>query len=147
ARSVAIFDVLGEPNLVVFGQEGILTDVREIEPDQIFFIPLHSLLGHRSNPSSRRCDPVQNADVKAAAPASQGFTDPRMYDTDLVKPPFSGHPDCVERTRAHNPEATLCFARRPCRCQTTLSSRCSQHSSTRVPAARRASPRSWPGTA
>ena len=47
ARSVAILDLLREANLVVLGEQWVLPDVGEVEPDEILFVPLDSLLRHR----------------------------------------------------------------------------------------------------
>src|SRR5690606_39043136 len=39
---------LGEADLVILGQQRVLTDVGEVEPDQILFVPLNSLLCHNT---------------------------------------------------------------------------------------------------
>src|SRR5262245_40031487 len=44
ARSVAILDGLSEPNFVVLGEQWVLPDVREIEPDEIFLVAVDTLL-------------------------------------------------------------------------------------------------------
>ena len=41
------FDLLGEARFVVLGQQRVLTDVREVEADEVFLVALDALLGHR----------------------------------------------------------------------------------------------------
>ena len=41
------FDGLRQPDLVVLGEQRVLPDVREVEPDEVFFVALDSLLGQR----------------------------------------------------------------------------------------------------
>src|SRR5581483_5194170 len=43
---VAAFDGLGQANLVILREQGILSDVSEVEPDEILLVPLNSFLGH-----------------------------------------------------------------------------------------------------
>jgi hypothetical protein len=45
ARLVPGLDGLGQADLVVLGEQGVLPDVREVEPDEVFLIPLDTLLG------------------------------------------------------------------------------------------------------
>ena len=42
----ARFDLLGEADLTLLGQQWILTDVGEIQPDEVFLVPFDPLLGH-----------------------------------------------------------------------------------------------------
>ncbi len=48
----ALLNGLGQANFVLFGQQGILTDVCEVQPDEVLFVPLDALLSQR-NPTSR----------------------------------------------------------------------------------------------
>ena len=50
ARGVAVLDLLRETDLVVLGEERVLPDVGEVEPDEIFLVPLDTLLRHPGNP-------------------------------------------------------------------------------------------------
>ena len=52
AGVVADLDRLGQPDLVVLGQQGVLPDVGEVQADEVFFVPLYSLLGQHLDPSS-----------------------------------------------------------------------------------------------
>ena len=52
AGRVALFDLLGEADLIVLCQQRILADVGEIEPDEIFFVALDTLLRHSVTPCS-----------------------------------------------------------------------------------------------
>ena len=45
-RGVAALDLLGEADLVVLGEQRVLPDIGEIEPDEVFLVPLHTLLRH-----------------------------------------------------------------------------------------------------
>ncbi len=47
ASLVAGFDRLGEADFVVLGEQRVLTDVGEVETDEVFFVPLDTLFGHR----------------------------------------------------------------------------------------------------
>ena len=47
AGFVPRLDGLRQPDLVVLGQERILTDVGEVEADEVFLVALDALLGHR----------------------------------------------------------------------------------------------------
>ena len=42
-------DLLSQPYLVVLGQERVLADIGQIEPDQIFFVAFNALLRHAGN--------------------------------------------------------------------------------------------------
>ena len=46
------FDGLGQADLVVLGQQRVLADVGQVEPDQILVVALDALLCQRLNPSS-----------------------------------------------------------------------------------------------
>ena len=50
ARRVALLDLLREADLVVLGEQRVLPDVGEIEPDEIFFVALDTLLRHAVTP-------------------------------------------------------------------------------------------------
>ena len=59
ARRVALLDLLREADLVVLGEQRVLADVGEIEPDEIFFVALDTLLRHPVTPwlvDTRRAD-------------------------------------------------------------------------------------------
>src|SRR5262249_18106480 len=45
-RRVAVLDLLRETDLVVLGQQRVLADVGEVEPDDSFLAALEALLGH-----------------------------------------------------------------------------------------------------
>ena len=49
---VAGLDGLGEADLVVLGQQRVLPDVGEVEPDEVFLVALDTLLGQGA-PSCR----------------------------------------------------------------------------------------------
>src|SRR5205807_2482314 len=46
ARFITGLDGLRETNLVVFSEQWVLPDIRQVEPDEVFLIPLDTLLGH-----------------------------------------------------------------------------------------------------
>ena len=46
-RLVARFDLLGQADLVVLREQGVLPDVGQIEPDEVFFVPLDALFRQR----------------------------------------------------------------------------------------------------
>jgi hypothetical protein len=50
AGGIAPLDLLGQPNLVVLGEQRVLPDIGQIEPDEIFLVPLDSLLRHEQRP-------------------------------------------------------------------------------------------------
>ena len=50
ARRVAALDLLREADLVVLGEQRVLPDVGEVEPDEIFLVPLDTLLRHPVTP-------------------------------------------------------------------------------------------------
>ena len=50
ARLVPDFDRLGQPHLVVLGEQRILADIGQIEPDEVFFISFDSVFGQPSQP-------------------------------------------------------------------------------------------------
>ena len=54
ARLVAGLDGLGQPDLVVLGQQRVLPDVGEVETDEVFLVALDALLGHGVAPSLLR---------------------------------------------------------------------------------------------
>ena len=43
---VAGLDRLGQPHLVVLGQERVLADVGQVQANEVFFVPLDTFLGH-----------------------------------------------------------------------------------------------------
>jgi hypothetical protein len=43
---LACFDGLGETNFVILGEEGVLTDVSEVEPDEVFLVAINPILSH-----------------------------------------------------------------------------------------------------
>ena len=45
-RPAALFDRLGETDLVVLGEQGVLADVGQVEPDQVLVVALYAVLGH-----------------------------------------------------------------------------------------------------
>ena len=51
ARRVARLDGLGQPDLVVLGEQRVLPDVGEVEADEVFLVPLDTLLGQRGTSS------------------------------------------------------------------------------------------------
>src|SRR5204863_186006 len=53
-RVVAGLDGLGEAHLVVLGEQWVLPDVGEVQPDEVFLVPLDTFLGHRVGSFSRR---------------------------------------------------------------------------------------------
>ena len=53
--SVATLDLLRQANLVVLGEQRVLPDVGQVEPDEIFFVPLDTLL--RQDPILRSQGP------------------------------------------------------------------------------------------
>ena len=60
----APFDGLRQADLVVLGEQRVLPDVGQVEPDQVFLVALDALLRQRLNPSSetlRRSLPVVEA--------------------------------------------------------------------------------------
>ena len=63
ARLVARLDGLGKSNLVVLGQEGVLTDVGEVEANEVFLVPLNALLG--------QCEPFVPCVGGGRRPASE----------------------------------------------------------------------------
>ena len=48
----APFDGLGQADLVVLGEQRVLADIGQVEPDQILLVALDALLRQRLNPSS-----------------------------------------------------------------------------------------------
>src|SRR5207248_7638835 len=46
ACGVTAFDLLRQPNLVVLREQRVLPDIGQIEPDEIFLVPLDSLFRH-----------------------------------------------------------------------------------------------------
>ncbi|MGH8998632.1 MAG: hypothetical protein ACRDY7_04505 [Acidimicrobiia bacterium] len=46
AGGVATFDLLGQPDLVVLGQQRILPDVRQVQAYEIFLVPFNSFFCH-----------------------------------------------------------------------------------------------------
>src|SRR5262249_6013312 len=58
ARGVAVLDLLRQANLVVLREQRILPDIGQIEPDEIFLVPLDSLLCHEC---LSRCGTVRSA--------------------------------------------------------------------------------------
>ena len=57
-RFVALFDLLGELNLVVLGEQGILADIGQIEPDEILVVALNTLFRHSHTLPIIRGSPV-----------------------------------------------------------------------------------------
>ena len=51
AGVVAPLDLLRQANLVVLGEQRVLPDVGEVEPDEVFLVPLNSLFRQPINPS------------------------------------------------------------------------------------------------
>ena len=45
-RLLARLDCLGKTDLVVFGEQGVLTDVGQVEPDEVFIISVDAIFGH-----------------------------------------------------------------------------------------------------
>ena len=90
ARSVAVLDLLREADLVVLGEQRVLPDVGEVEPDEIFFVPLDTLLRHRSILRSGTANQRRRVGLDStAALRHPGARRIRvLYDTDLVKRPF-----------------------------------------------------------
>ena len=43
---LARFDLLGETDLVVLGEQRVLTDVGQIQPDEIFLVAFHAVFRH-----------------------------------------------------------------------------------------------------
>jgi hypothetical protein len=43
---LACFDCFRKTNFVVLSEEGVLTDVSEIEPDEVFFVAINPILSH-----------------------------------------------------------------------------------------------------
>ena len=55
---LAGLDLLGETNLIVLRQQRVLTDIGQVQPDEIFFVALHAILRHRlllANSVTSRC--------------------------------------------------------------------------------------------
>ena len=42
----ALFDGLCQTNFVILSQQRVLTNIGEIQPDEIFFVPLNTFFGH-----------------------------------------------------------------------------------------------------
>ena len=42
----ALLDLLGKPDFVVLGEQGILADVGQVQPDEIFLVTFDPLFGH-----------------------------------------------------------------------------------------------------
>jgi hypothetical protein len=47
---LAGFDLLREANLVVLGEERVLPDVGQVQPDEILFVAFDAIFRHRSPP-------------------------------------------------------------------------------------------------
>ncbi len=45
-RFLACLDRLGETDLVVLGQQGVLADVGEVQPNEIFVVAVNAIFGH-----------------------------------------------------------------------------------------------------
>ena len=45
-RGLAGLDLLGEPNLVVLGEQRVLTDIGQIQANQVFFVALDAIFRH-----------------------------------------------------------------------------------------------------
>ena len=92
ARSVAILDLLREADFVVLGEQWVLPDVGQIEPDEIFLVALDTLL--RQVLFLRSQGPMVGFEASATpcsndpAPLPLGAGPVYQYDTDLVKRPF-----------------------------------------------------------
>ena len=84
AGLVAGLDRLREPDLVVLGQQRVLTDVGEVEADEVFLVALDALLGHRSHLLVRRLG-ARGEDHPGPAAKARPGRGVRIYDTDLVK--------------------------------------------------------------
>ena len=59
ASGVAAFDLLRQPNLVVLGEQRVLPDVGQIEPDEIFLVPLDramTMLDSLARPTAERAE-------------------------------------------------------------------------------------------
>ena len=75
ASLVAGLDGLGQTHLVVLGQQRVLTDVREVQADEVFLVALDALLGHRQ--------PFLNS--SGVEPRERHGRGVRIYDTEPVK--------------------------------------------------------------
>ena len=49
-RLLAGFDRFREPDLVVLGEQRVLPDVGEVQPDEVFVVALDAIFGHRQLP-------------------------------------------------------------------------------------------------
>src|SRR5260221_5513465 len=101
AGGVSLFDLLREANLVVLGEQRILPDVGEIEPNQVFLVALNSLLRHRS---ILRSD-SRHQKFFGSTPRSPASSVPpprALYDNHLVKRPNRG-PRRGNRARSGRP--------------------------------------------
>jgi len=45
-RLLARLDRLGQTDLVVLGEQGVLTDIGQIQPDEVFIISVDTIFGH-----------------------------------------------------------------------------------------------------
>ena len=48
-RFLAGLDRLGEPDLVILGQQRVLADVGEVQPDEILVIAVNAIFGHHGS--------------------------------------------------------------------------------------------------
>ena len=45
-RCLACLDLLGQADLVIFGEEGVLPDIGQIQPDEVLFVALDAIFRH-----------------------------------------------------------------------------------------------------
>jgi hypothetical protein len=71
----AALDRLGEPDLVILGQQRVLTDVGEVQPDEVLLVALDALLPQGA-PSEARSDPVHRSPYRDRQPRQPGASRP-----------------------------------------------------------------------
>src|SRR4051794_37482576 len=99
ARGITLFYLLGQANFVVLGKQRILPDVGEIEPNQILFVPLNSLLRHRSILRSDSRHQKFFVPTTCSPPAGVPLTR-ALYDNHPVKRRMKGRNE-ANRARSH----------------------------------------------
>ena len=60
---LALLDRLGQPDFIFLGQQRILTNVCEVQPYEILFVPLDALLGQGNLPLV--CEPAAPLETQA----------------------------------------------------------------------------------
>ena len=71
-RGLAGFDLLGESNFVILGEQHVLTDVGQIQADQVFFVALDAIFRHECSSNGEFVHlPVTRAAISSRYPRGQ----------------------------------------------------------------------------